>query len=348
MSDKIAIKTNSYTGYSTNVNFIKFLAAIMVILSHAFPLSTGASQNEWFHILTNGQYTMGGVAVCIFFFYSGLLIAKSLVKKPTAKHYFMNRILRIIPPLMVVAVVSAIIMGPLVTTLPLSKYFISSGTWFYLLNGILVLVHNLPGVFEQNIYLSTVNGSLWTLPVEAFCYVACFVFFKLKLNTRYHGLIMKMCMFLSIPFIFFLLLFSGYAGLGMICPVIFPVFIFFSGMFYYVFRDVIKMDLRYLGLAILVIIISNFSGYLLLGLFLGFPYILAYIGFACKKLPERLGNLGKLSYGIYLCAFPIQQCLVWGFGGSMNIYLNMLLAIPLSILGGWALYEFVEKRIHNN
>lgn len=336
------MKTNSYSNYSTNVNFIKFIAASMVILSHAFPLSCGMLNGEWFHLLTNGQYTMGGVAVCIFFFYSGLLITKSLEKNSSAKQYFLNRILRIIPPLAVVVILSAFIMGPLVTSLPLYKYFTDSGTYRYLLNSILLLVHNLPGVFEHNVYLPTVNGSLWTLPVEALCYVACFVLFKLKWNKK---LPLKILFCLSVLFDIFMLILSKRVNLGMIYSLILPVLMFFAGIIYYSFRDSIKMDCRYLLAAILLIVASSLTGTLLVGLYLGFPYILAYTGFACRQLPEKVGNPGKISYGIYLCAFPIQQCLVWGFGGTMNIWLNMILSIPLAMAGGWLLYVLVEKRI---
>ncbi len=336
------MKTNTYSNYSSNVNFIKFIAAIMVILSHAFPLSCGTLENEWFQRLTNEQYTMGGIAVCIFFFYSGLLITRSLEKKPAAKKYFSNRIVRIIPPLATVVLISAFIMGPLITSLSPVQYFTSTGTYLYLLNSILVLTHNLPGVFEHNIYLATVNGSLWTLPVEALCYVACFVLFKLKLNEK---LPMKILLCLSLLFDIIMLILSKRIYLGMIYSLILPILMFFAGIFYYTFRDSIKMDRRYLLLAILIILVSNFTSTLLVGLYLGFPYILAYAGFAAKQLPDIICNPGKISYGIYLCAFPIQQCLVWGFGGSMNIYLNMILSIPTAMIGGWLLYTLVESKI---
>ncbi len=336
------MKYNSYSSYSTNVNFIKFIAAVMVILSHSFPLASGTMDNEWFNIITNGQYTMGGVAVCVFFFYSGLLVSKSLEKSTSAKQYFMKRVIRIIPPLAAVVILSTFIMGPIVTTLPIYRYFVDPRTYLYLLNSILILVHDLPGVFENNSYLSTVNGSLWTLPVEAVCYVACFLLFKLKLHKK---LPMKILLVLSILFDILFLILSKQMSLGMIYSMVLPVLMFFAGIFYYIFRDSIKMDYRFLIIAILVIIISNFSGTLLLGLYLGFPYILAYTGFCCKRIPELLGNLGKISYGIYLCAFPIQQCLVWSFGGTMNIYGNMLMTLPLSMIVGWFLYEFMEKRL---
>ncbi|MCM1157271.1 MAG: acyltransferase [Bacteroidales bacterium] len=337
------MKTNSYEEYSTNVNFIKFIAAVMVIMSHAFPLSNGTLAGDWFSVISRGQCTMGGIAVDIFFFYSGLLIARSMERSLTAKRFFLNRGSRIIPPLMVTVVLSAFVLGPLVTTLPLREYFTDSGTYRYLLNGIFVLTHDLPGVFTNNIYLPTVNGSLWTLPVEVLCYVACYFLFRWKMNKK---LPMKILIVLSVFSVIAMNILSGYVQFGIVYSTFLPVLLFFAGLVYYVFRDTIKMDWRYFILAVVVIIISGLTRTLMLGLYFAFPYILAFAGFGCKRVSEKLGKPGKISYGMYLCGFPIQQCIVWLFGGEMNAYVNMLLAIPLAMIGGWLLYEFVEKKVH--
>ena len=65
-------------GMSYNLHFIRFIAAILVIMSHSFALSVGDFDNEWFYVATNKQITMGAFAVGIFFFYSGFLIMRSL------------------------------------------------------------------------------------------------------------------------------------------------------------------------------------------------------------------------------------------------------------------------------
>ena len=63
--------------------------------------------------------------------------------------------------------------GPLFTTLPLSDYLTDAETWIYLVRASLLvtIAGQLPGVFEDNVYPDAVNGSLWTLPLEAGCYV---------------------------------------------------------------------------------------------------------------------------------------------------------------------------------
>lgn len=53
-------------------------------------------------------------------------------------------------------------------------------TYMYLLNGVLILVHELLGVFTHNpMGDAVVNAALWTLPVEFSCYVLCFVGYKI-------------------------------------------------------------------------------------------------------------------------------------------------------------------------
>lgn len=66
-----------------------------------------------------------------------------------AKYYFKARIIRIFPPLIFVTFVMAFIVGPIVTELSIDSYFTSVGTYKYLLNSFMILVHDLPGVFLE-------------------------------------------------------------------------------------------------------------------------------------------------------------------------------------------------------
>lgn len=346
------MQTNSYQGYSTNVGFIKFIAAGMVILSHAFPLCLGNEDREWFHVITAGKLTMGSVAVGIFFFYSGLLVTKSLLKNGNGKNYFKNRIKRIFPPLWLVVVVSAFVLGPLVSTLPAAEYFTDAGTYSYLCNGILLLTHDLPGVFADNIYGATVNGALWTLPVEFLCYIGLFVVYKCKCL---HKLPMKILTAAVMLVMLAIGILQSRLGLDTIGMVFFPVAMFWMGMFYYIFREEIPMRQSF-GLAALgilaaadvlqgIVIGTDKANILWPVLLLVLPYLLAYAGFAARKLPQRAGDLGNFSYGMYLVGFPIQQTLVHLCGGTMNLYGNMIAAVLLALVCGVGIYYGVERRI---
>ena len=66
---------------------------------------------------------------------------------------------------------SAFVLGPILTTLPLTAYFTHSVTFDYLWSAALNIRYFLPGVFGTNIYPSAVNGSLWSIPAEWLMYL---------------------------------------------------------------------------------------------------------------------------------------------------------------------------------
>jgi peptidoglycan/LPS O-acetylase OafA/YrhL len=107
--------------------------------------------------------------VLLFFFVSGYLIAGSWQADPRYLRFAEKRIRRIMPALLVVVFITVFLLGPLMTTD--AAYWSDPVTWRYLWrNGLLLPFHALPGVFQGN-PLPAVNGSLWTLPVEAFMYL---------------------------------------------------------------------------------------------------------------------------------------------------------------------------------
>ena len=64
----------------------------------------------------------------------------------------------------------ALILGTLLTTLPLGEYFAHPMLHSYFLNIIGDIHYFLPGVFDQN-PSHRVNGQLWTIPFELECYI---------------------------------------------------------------------------------------------------------------------------------------------------------------------------------
>jgi peptidoglycan/LPS O-acetylase OafA/YrhL len=136
-----------------------------------------------------------------------------------------------------VALLSALVVGPFLSTLTFREYYTNPQSWKYLLNGLLLPVHELPGVFSQSVYDPTVNGPLWTLPVEFFCYILCFLVYKLKLLT---------------PKRFPLVLAAGIIGAagsilllkntGTLLNAVRPILLFLIGMGFYVYRDHIRLN----------------------------------------------------------------------------------------------------------
>lgn len=324
---------------SENLHLMRFIAAIMVIISHAYPISTGEDVGEWFKVLTNNQLTMGGFAVSVFFLCGGYLIAMSVEKNKTAKKYFSARVSRLIPSLFFV-VLCTIIIGGFLSSWGALGYFLSADTWKYLLNVVFIRVHELPGVFVNNPYGLVVNGSLWTLSVEFICYILCFIAYKLSFlrKDRYP---------ITIPIV---LIGTGVVWwLGLRIPLmhelIRPVLLFYIGMGYWVYREHISLNVRNFVIAVIACVILFVFGQGQLAMLLCFPYIMMYIWFGMKQCSPKLGKLGNYSYGIYLWGFPVQQTIMHFFNGEkIHPMLNAVIAIPIAVLLGWITYELVENK----
>lgn len=65
-------------GRKNNLNFIRFIAAVMVIFGHSYAATLSYKMGDPICRLTKNQLDFGGLAVSIFFVYGGFLIAKSM------------------------------------------------------------------------------------------------------------------------------------------------------------------------------------------------------------------------------------------------------------------------------
>ena len=151
-------------------DYLRIGLALAVVAWHSVALSTGSEalvQSLW-----TGRLHFLLVAILpMFFGLSGFLVAGSLAR--TRLHQFvMLRALRLVPALAVEVTLSALILGPVFTLLPLRRYF-SSPEFFQYFGNIVGLVRfTLPGVFETNPVTRLVNPQLWTVPFELECYFA--------------------------------------------------------------------------------------------------------------------------------------------------------------------------------
>ena len=91
------MKLSECPSRSNNLQLLRFVSALLVVVSHAFHISTGENTKEWLLVLTNNQFSMGGLAVSVFFCAGGYLIAKSMCRLGDGRKYFWARALRIFP-----------------------------------------------------------------------------------------------------------------------------------------------------------------------------------------------------------------------------------------------------------
>ena len=322
LKDKISI-------YSTNGNLIRTLCAFAVIVHHSFYLSQNIYDPIYY--ITHGQIGLGGLAVAIFFFYSGLYVTKSLLTKNNHKDFFISRCKRIFPQLWIVIFISVFIIGPIFTTFNLFNYFSNIDTYKYLLNCLLIPIHNLPGVFETNIYGQTVNGALWTLPVEFLCYMfllaISIIAKKIIKNNRLFRILLIISSIISI----LLLAATEFMSIQLFKSAFSATSFFFIGSLYYLFKDKIILSpitfLIFLAGAI-ISLFTPIANYLII---LFIPYIIIFLSLYPKQIKTKTQFL-NYSYEIYLIGFPTQQIIVNIFSGQMPIWINALCSTLIVIL----------------
>ncbi|WP_379137401.1 acyltransferase family protein [Paenibacillus sp. sgz500958] len=323
-----------------NFDFLRFAAASAVIFSHAYPLSWGNDNNEPLFMLSGGQVTIGRIAVAIFFIISGFLITQSYDRSKSFVSFAKARILRIFPGLLFVLLLSAFVLGPLVSSKSVSAYFADPGTMHYLKNIFLhPMIYPLPGVFDTTVYQGAVNGSLWTLEFEFLCYILVAVLGLLRLLRKEIVLIFAVGVFLAphLPFLVNRYYFTTNTSLELIRY-------FSMGMLFYSFRKYIPLHkyLAWLSTAMILISLAFPSHFKLVFTVFG-TYLIMYLAFKPTVRIRDFAKKGDFSYGIYIYAFPVQQFISYCFGTGITPARSMLFSFPLALAFAVLSWHLVER-----
>lgn len=319
----------------------------MVIWGHAYSLLGEPGLPIFFSV------SVSTYAVKIFFVLSGYLVVASWVNDPNLYRFAAKRALRILPALIAVVCLSALILGPLVTTLPLGDYFTSHVFKAYFENIFFYIHYTLPGVFENNIYPLAVNGSLWSLPAELAMYILVFIAGMVSLAFSGRAFSYLWAIFSLIILIFnyneFTLnreLFAGvivYATLVTATLEVAPYFM--VGGCIYLWRDLIP---RSTVAAVLSIaagwVMSNMNWPVETVLIFITSYSVITIGSMNTPFFREFGRYGDISYGVYLYGFPVAQTLSFIFGHDITFNEHLLWTMAISYLLAFASWHLIEKR----
>lgn len=327
-----------------NLDFIRFIAAAFVIYSHSFVLTNGNYNGELMVIFTKNNWSFGNFSVATFFILSGFLITQSYMNNPNILIYLKKRILRIIPALTIVILLSTFILGPIISTLPVSDYFSSRETYSYLKNIFFVPVYSLPGVFSGLINAS-INGSLWTIGYEFFFYIFVAIlgilgFYKYKNSNLILFILFlylnlyKQNLFVQTFTIFKILDLYSLIELGLY---------FTMGMMVYTYKDKIKLDNNLALISLIGLLLFWYQGNCIIPFVIFGSYLLFYFGFNNRINLSNFSKKGDYSYGMYIYAFPIQQLYIYLFNGRMNSYINFALAFITTLLFAILSWYLIEK-----
>lgn len=325
------------TGRDNNFNLIRMLAAVAVLVSHAYPIALGAGTPQPLLGLTG--YTLGALSVYAFFVISGFLIAQSYERTRSRTRFAVARFLRLWPGLIVSILAVTFIMGPVATALPLGTFLSHPETWTFALRNI-TLIHvqfNLPGVFEDLPY-TAVQGSIWTLLYEVLCYVGVFVLGVLGLLQRPRAMAVVFAAYLALYFGVRLADLPLHPKITNLISLALP---FGVGTAFYIWRD--RLPLTIWGVLVLGVLTWALKGSLFYGPMVSIT--LGYAVFWAAYIPggflRAYNRLGDYSYGIYIYAFPLQVFAVW-LWGPMSPVMNMVLSLPLVLIPSILSWHLIE------
>lgn len=324
-------------GRDNNFNLLRMLAAAAVLVSHSWPLTLGPGAAEPLAAATG--YKLGTTAVIVFFAVSGFFITKSFDRRSSIADFTVARVARIFPGLFVVLLLSATLLGPLFTELPIGHYLRDPHSWTYLPRNLLLFYgqqYRLPGVFTSN-PLPAVNGSLWTLANEAACYVLVAVAGLLRLSRPLTfplvlGAVLVLA--LSVP---------ASARDGVVVDHVLILFLPFAlGAAAYVYRRRIPQSaLLAVALAITAALARGTPAYPLLYA-VAVSYGALWFGFAEIPTIKAYNRLGDFSYGIYIYAFPVQQMIV-ALARPLDPVVLIVASLPPTVLLATLSWHLVES-----
>ena len=303
-------------GRENNLNLIRIIAALSVLVSHSFAIVTGEGSAEPLRLLLD--VSPGTMAVDVFFVTSGLLLANSLSNKGDALEFVASRIIRIYPALILAVVLTVFVLGPIFTELTISEYFYNFDIYGYFIKTSTLIRgvgYTLPGVFNENPLYGQVNGSLWTLPLEIKMYILLFCvwyfgekMFLSKSRAFLRIFFLLMCVIAGCFYFYEYISAGGGSAMRSVSRFI---FLFFSGSSLALYQEKIPVSSKILGLLLVVVILSSLNKVVF---FFGWNIILPYLVVLLAYQPVRILNyynkFGDYSYGFYIYAFPIQQMLV--------------------------------------
>lgn len=326
---------------------IRIVLALLVIFEHSFIL--GGFGKDPLAQLTNSQISTALVAVMSFFVISGFLVTKSYLGSGGIMRYGLKRFMRIMPGFWACIVIVAFGFAPLL-------YFFENKTLsgflslepvgpfdFIIQNSFLLIRHYaIEGILFDNPYPYVLNGSLWTLFLEAKAYVLLGILGLLGALSK------QKIVIVLLYFVFFSFVASGTTVeyipnpfLRLVLDHYFLIFLcyFFAGSLLYLYKERIIFSWRISLLLAFLTFMLAFFDLIRIGLAVALPYTLILL--AMNIRPSIFDRQIDLSYGTYIYSFPVMQTIAFfGLNSSQILYflLSILFTLPLAIFS-WFVIE---------
>ena len=319
-------------------NLVRFIAAFAVLISHAWPISRGLGTVE--PLTSVIGFSLGEVAVLIFFSLSGFLITRSFEQRYSTKTFLIARFARLFPGLAASLVFVGLVIGPLTSELGIWNYLKDPQTSKFFLRNLTLIQpqFTLPGVFG-NLPYPAIEGSIWTLAHEVACY-------GLVLLLGVAGMFKKR-LFLSAMLVIYVLSWAFLPEIEMhIHSKIFQTYVlalpFLVGMAFWIWRKRISLSLPILVLLWSAFALCKATSWAYPTLVFALTYSMFWLAYLPGKFCLNYNRSGDYSYGMYIYAFPVQGFVIW-FWGPMAPSLNIVYAAPITLICAILSWHYIEK-----
>lgn len=331
-------------------NAIRLAMALAVIWSHCFALYLGSEDTEPVSVLFAGFCNAGNLGVRVFFIISGFLIAQSYLARRSDADFFRRRIRRIYPGFIVATALCWFVVVPIYASAGwslITPRLVLDWAWHAL-----TLQGTIPGAdaFAGN-PSQAVNGALWSIRYEAWCYVGLAALGMAGVLRRPH---LVLALMLAVMAGKALLDLTGKQPGGGVIEAVFgwpyawfslaPCFL--AGVLVRLYGTAVPRSGALLAAAVVALVAAAQLGAGSRIVFdLVFPVSVAYVtfhlAFSAASIPDA-ARFGDFSYGAYLYGFPIQQMVRASVPLPFAAYVAACLV--LSLLAGVASWHLVEKR----
>lgn len=329
---------------NNNLDLVRLVLATLVIYGHSFAVNPSSGMGSDLIFAATGFYA-GDLAIKGFFLLSGFLVTDSLLSHGSILRYGISRFFRIWPPLAVAVMLTALVLGPLVSSLPIADYFADTSIWRHIRKAVMFQnwggqslgYFDLPGVFATNAYPDNVNAPLWSLTAQVFAYLlvalaflsgglkhpATLVIFAaivvdslLPAKVLFYWLPQDVLDFSALPYCF---------GLGAMLAA---------------YKD--KVVLTPWAIIGLLALAHVFVGSQLHHLLTYSAFLVAMLLAANSRVLLALRLPYDISYGVFLYGWPIQQTLNHVFPDWPHLA-SLAAAVSLTYLLGMASCILIEK-----
>ncbi|WZH37209.1 MAG: acyltransferase [Microbacterium enclense] len=338
-----------------SIGFLRWAMAFMVIFSHAGPIA-GIFGGVDIGAQWGAETSLGGVAVTGFFFLSGMLITRSMMRSRSPFRYLWHRVARIYPAWFLILVVTAFLFAPLAWHHSQGTFqgflsFPDNSPWDYVANNFTLVLNQWAiagtggSTHAVQVGYNTWNGSAWTLMYEFACYLGVLVLGVIgALRARIVGAIVAGGILVLSTF---QALHVGDLG-SIIQTLSNPQVLqlaapFAFGTLVQLYIEKVPFDDR-LGIAMLVIAALCWwrGGWFLFGQY-AFAYGLIWFGTRVTAL-SRWDRHADLSYGIYIAGWPVMFLAAeYGLPERAGAFVYLLVVIVAVHLYAYVSYMLFEK-----